>query len=306
MSRRHSSKQDSLELLLDTICNTFGGVLFIAILVVMLLQQTGDGTDNQSSAAPPVTELDMQSLMGRLEAANSELATMRENRSSQEAVVASFAPADVRELISQRRDAAVRQDDLQAEVDRLHSETAKIVLQIDAMEERDLQVRSSLAEAVDRKAKMQETLEKDRQSRVQEVRMPVLRSEEGKREIGLVLRFGRLYVWHRYGADGERLGLNTDDFVVVSDDGNSLVTRPIPTRGTPLDDSPSSREAVRGVLRRFDPRRCYLTPIVRPDSYGVFKHLRDEAISLGFEYRLMPQESDSPVADRGGVGGKVQ
>ena len=44
MSRRRSRKQDSLELLLDTICNTFGGVLFIAILVVMLLQQTGRGS----------------------------------------------------------------------------------------------------------------------------------------------------------------------------------------------------------------------------------------------------------------------
>ena len=41
MSRRSAAKQDSLELLLDTICNTFGGVLFIAILVVQKVNTVG-------------------------------------------------------------------------------------------------------------------------------------------------------------------------------------------------------------------------------------------------------------------------
>ena len=37
MSRKSSASSDSLDLLLDTICNTFGGVLFIAMLVIILL-----------------------------------------------------------------------------------------------------------------------------------------------------------------------------------------------------------------------------------------------------------------------------
>ena len=128
----------------------------------------------------------------------------------------------------------------------------------------------------------------------------------GKREIGLILRYGRLFVWHRYGAGNERLGLNTDEFVVVAEEDDSLVTRPIPTKGIPLDDSNASREAIRRTLSRFDAKSCCLAVIVRPDSYGVFKQVRDQAIALKFDYRLLPTEADSPIADRGGTGGKVQ
>ena len=35
MSRRAAKPQESLELLLDTLCNTFGGVMFIALLIVL-------------------------------------------------------------------------------------------------------------------------------------------------------------------------------------------------------------------------------------------------------------------------------
>jgi hypothetical protein len=35
-SRRELAHADSLEMLLDTICNVFGGIIFIAILVALL------------------------------------------------------------------------------------------------------------------------------------------------------------------------------------------------------------------------------------------------------------------------------
>ena len=39
---------------------------------------------------------------------------------------------------------------------------------------------------------------------------------------------------------------------------------------------------------------------------GPARHLRDQIIELGFEYRLMPTATDDPVTDRGGKGGDVQ
>ena len=38
MTRKQVQSEGSLDLLLDTICNTFGGVVFIALLVVLLLR----------------------------------------------------------------------------------------------------------------------------------------------------------------------------------------------------------------------------------------------------------------------------
>ena len=306
MARRQSARQDSLELLLDTICNTFGGVLFIAILVVLLLQQTGNGPDGPPAPHRPVSEVEMLSLTNRLDAITAELARLSETRVSQEATVASFAPAEIRALIEQRRDATTRQNALQAEVDQLRVENAKSSARTEAVRAENERVRVSLAKAVEKKRRAEQTLEQERLARVEEVRLPVIRPAFGKREIGLILRYGRLYVWHRYGAGNERLGLNTDEFVVVAEEDDSLVTRPIPTKGIPLDDSNASREAIRRTLSRFDAKSCCLAVIVRPDSYGVFKQVRDQAIALKFDYRLMPTEADSPIADRGGTGGKVQ
>ena len=149
-------------------------------------------------------------------------------------------------------------------------------------------------------------LENDRKSRTAEARLPIMRPPGARQEIGLVLRYGRLYVWHRYDQFHNRQGLNTDDFVIVGEEDGGILTAPKPTGGIPLDDSASSKDAIRRMLRQFDPRTCYLVPIVRPDSFAAFARFRDVALELGFNYRLMPVETNSPVVDRGGSATGVQ
>ena len=52
MSARARQDDSSLELLLDTICNTFGGILFLAMLVSLLLAQTQRQRAAAQEAAP--------------------------------------------------------------------------------------------------------------------------------------------------------------------------------------------------------------------------------------------------------------
>ncbi len=305
MSRRRSSKQDSLELLLDTICNTFGGVLFIAILVVLLLQQTGVGPANETSVSVPVSPVEMQLLTTRMEVVNDDLSRLRQNRDSQDAIVQTFAPESIRQLLAKRSEVVGKQERLQTDVDQLLADHAGIVVRVERLEVENASVRPQLDESQAKLRNIQAQLEQDRQSRVEEIRLPVIRTSI-KAEIGLILRYGRMYVWHKYDDRHVRLGLNTDDFVVIGENGGGLVTRPKPTAGIALDDTEASRSAIRRVLLRFDPRSSYLVVVARPDSFGVFRYLRDAALDLGFEYRLMPDSEDSPVSDRGGTGGQVQ
>jgi hypothetical protein len=306
MSRRHASKQDSLELLLDTICNTFGGVLFIAILVVLLLQQTGTETTSEAPVTVPVSPEEMQTLATRMEATADALVRFRQNRDSQESIVQTFAPDAIRQLLSARALARSRQESLQMDVDQLLATTTILAARVENLTSENDVVRKRLDESQIRLKTAQSKLEDGRKARVQEARLPVIRTAVNKQEIGLVLRYGRLYIWHKYGQGHQRLGLNTDDFVVISENGEGLVTRPKPTAGVLLDESAESQTAVRRVLGRFDPRTCYFAIIARPDSYGVFHHLRDQALELGFEYRLIPVGANDPISDRGGSGGSVQ
>lgn len=177
------------------------------------------------------------------------------------------------------------------------------------------QLKQDLEVALRDKQQTQTVLENDRKSRTTEARLPLLRPAGAGQEIGFVLRYGRLYLWHRYDQFHNRQGLNTDDFVIVGEEDGGfivgeedgrLITLPKPTGGILLDGSAASKEAVRRLLRQFDSRTCYLVPIVRPDSFGAFAQFRDVALELGFNYRLMPVEMNSPVAVRGGSATGVQ
>lgn len=305
MSRRRSSHgQDSLELLLDTICNTFGGVLFIAMLVILLLQQTRKGPD--APIPPAASPVELQSLAIRLESVAAELARLKENRQSQQSIVDGFAPAAIRDQLEQRRRLTNQQDALQAEVDKAMAKNAQLASQVESIARDNDSVPGNLEEAVVRRDRAQSELDQVRQSHVQEIRMPVVRSAAGKQEIGLILRYGRLYVWHKYGPGYRRLGLNTDDFVIIGETGDGIHIRPKPTRGVLLEKTAESQAAIRAVLSRFDKRSCVLAVVARPDSYGHFRYVRDIAIELGLEYRLMPTGESNPIADRGGTGGRVQ
>ncbi len=50
--RRATTELGSLDLLLDTICNTFGGIIFLAILVAVLLQFSGSAHQSVAKTTP--------------------------------------------------------------------------------------------------------------------------------------------------------------------------------------------------------------------------------------------------------------
>lgn len=303
MARRRPRQDDSLELLLDTICNTFGGVLFIAILVVVLLQTTGAKSlrDELEIVAPEY----LQEKTLRLSELRAELSSLQGARSEQQNLLVQFAPAETRQLIAHRNDLHARADRLDAERADLLIENAKRRERVDSILAEVASSREQLQRLNRRADDLRAELRQRRESRIQDIRMPVVRSSI-KNEVGLILRYGRMYVWHRYDRFGNRLGLNSDEFVVVADHGDELVTQPNPAAGTPLNQQDETKRQIRDRLRQFDPSDVYMVVVVRQDTFPHFRILRDILIEMGFEYRLMPMQDGTAVRDRGGSGGRVQ
>ncbi len=303
MGRRRAVKQDSLELLLDTICNTFGGVLFIAIMVVMLLAQSGHGPEAVVPAPSP-EELEAQSR--ELAELSAEVLRKQEIQASQAALVKSLAPDAIRELIERRKMLLAELAQQKAAVDEQQAKNAAVMANVVRAQAEIDKLLTDLKIAQQQESEARTLLASEQHARTKDARLPQQRQLGEKREILLVVRYGRLYLWHDYDLRLLRRGLNLRDFVVISDDGEQLTTRPKPTAGIVLDESPECRRAIDRLLGRFDPKQFYLAPIVRPDSYGVFRYLRDRAIALKFQYRLIPVDSEDSVVDRGGSGSKVQ
>lgn len=304
MSRRSAAKQDSLDLLLDTICNTFGGVLFIAILVVLLLQQTGKKVAIVDSPSIPAEQI--HALNIQLSELNAELTQLRANQDAQNQIIEQFGNEEIQALLKQRQALIDQLNELQSKLDGILSKNADTAVRVASMEAESEQLEREFETATSEKETIEEDIKKNRESRTQEVRMPLVKSAADKAEIGFILQYDRLYLWHEYDSSNNRVGLNTNDFVVVGDEDGVLITKPSPTGGIKLDGSASSQDAIRKMIRRFRPSEHVLVAIVRPDSFAHFQRFRDISLELGFNYRLMPVSLDTKVVDHGGRSSGVQ
>ncbi|NOX53718.1 MAG: hypothetical protein GXP27_04645 [Planctomycetes bacterium] len=303
-------------MLLDTICNTFGGVVFIALLIVLLLRSTVQRLPEAHQDSPPVHEV--RRVQAQLTELESELQAARQTQAEQARLTQLFAPEKVRELAGALRQRREEGQDLQQEVQAWtqQCEAAKKKLEelrtrLDDQEQETERIERELEVARAEREAMRQRLEELVHQRSRELKTPVVHSSGLKQSVGLIVRYSRLYVWHKYDRHGNRLGLNTDEFTVVGREKlptgqSALITRPIPTRGVPLNDSPDSKVRVRQRLQQFDSDQHYLTVCLREDSFDSFRHLRDVIVALGFEYRLMLLEDDTAIVDRGGERSDVQ
>lgn len=298
--RRNNLNGDSLELLLDTICNTFGGVLFIAILLVVLLQLSPAMTESVPEESP--SPGDTESLEEARERRQNLADSLQHQLDLLEKVVSPKLQNALGDMTTLQENVSEEQNKLsQLEQSNVSTQQrlAKAAADAATLEQRTEESRRKMAE-------LRETLRLKQAENVETIHSPVERSAFDKSEVGFILRYGRLFLWHRYSSTGERMGLNTEEFLVVDDTSDGLVVRPRPGKGIPVDRSAETRERIASRLRQFSPREKILALVVRPDSFAEYRVVRDVAASLGFQYRLMPCTTDSPVVDRGGRGGFVQ
>ncbi|MEX2121843.1 MAG: hypothetical protein WD847_19840 [Pirellulales bacterium] len=304
MTRRRKAPPSSLELLLDTICNTFGGVLFMAILVAVLLHLSGKALP--STQAENLSAVELAVLQKDVTQAQAQLESLQAAAAQQSRLHLQFARPENVGLIADVKVLEASRDRLAAERSTLLGSIASIETRLEETAGQLDELDASLAGAQEQAIHAQEALDSEIASRSQAARLPRLRPT-ARLEVGLVVRFGRLYVWHTYDAAGTRTGLNTDEFVVVAENPNYSETMPKPYAGVPIDGGEPSKAAMRNRLSLFHSGRHYIAVVIWEDSFDSFVHLKNELIGLGFEYRLMPiAEGGLGVFDRGGSGGVVQ
>lgn len=302
MSDRTGPGSDSLDMLLDTICNTFGGILFVAILVVLMIQSSASVVelDEPINATPD----EIESLRLELKRQESELKSLELASLSQARLVEGFAPEEIEELLITRNDLHQRKIDLQSQKHQEIDQNAELSQENEARRE-SLETSAILHEELLTEVEsLKNQLDEAIDQRSESHSLPVVRNDPTKNEVGVILKYGRMYIWHKYDEYGRKAGLNTDDFVVLENKSGGLLTAPLPTGGISIDYSIENQEKIRQKLSIFNPSRSVIAAVVRTDSFKEFRILRNILRSTGFGYRLMP--GDMPVSDRGGSGGRYQ
>jgi len=281
----------SLELLLDTICNTFGGIIFIAILTAILLQLSGKTASTQVAAADARDPAHKQAMAAERDALSQAL-------SQQDALLRQFKRSVSKEEIA-------RMQSLRAAKERLVAENHGRRAEIEKLEKEALQAAATsqaaekqLTREQQRVSELQDQLKREKKARAREARLPKLHGTR-KREIPIFLVQNRLSLL----VQPNRLrSVNHDDFEVEGAGTGHATVRLKEGHGTVIADDKRARERIGDIIGGFDKDNEYLAVFVTADSFDVFGELRAAMIEHGFEYRLVPLAKSEPLHEGSGPG----
>jgi len=274
MSRKKSGNFDSLDLLLDTICNLFGGVLFIAMLVIILLNMTGQQAAVQAPDAAAMEKL--SSAQVELADSQAELESLRRAAREQEELAKKFADPRVRDLVTQSTQkhsslasvTATHETNL-LEAGKKQDDVNRIATAMQAMEAALDKIKKQLT-AVDQQLKQEQQL------RTRTVKLP-RQKKTSKEQIAYLLKGGRLFAYVRKDAAGGVVRETTDTQKVSS--GGITYLEPVPGGGLPVNPAGDTSGS------------C-----VWPDSFEHFPIVRQILVEAGFEYQLQPFAADGKVS----------
>lgn len=280
--RRSRGPGDSLDLLLDTICNSFGGIIFIACLVAILARDTPPAPASAMAAADAsmlerrisVAEDDL----GQLEALASEQAeradrvgSLEQKRRELKAAIAALrseaksataaqpdrtSPDALRSLRTANREQSAQLESLLNEIASAEQETSRLAGRASQLRERTAAAASARREML---------------------RFPKERRSE-KSPFWVILKHGRVYTVRTGSGD-----LNRADLVWTERGAEAIELTPIPNAGKQL---PDRKDELTAILRSVSAGRQYVTVCLYPDSYDTWRELRGLIQGSSLEYGL--------------------
>jgi hypothetical protein len=271
----------SLELLLDTICNTFGGILLISLLVALLLNVTSREL-REKTASPQSHAALLQSEIERERAAR-QLSDLRDAVKRREGVVGKLLPAELIAEAREYRDARLRHAELvERKIDNVGgSSRAQARLNEVAIDDADL--RAKLEQARRDAAEASKKLAEQVSARSRDASIPRVRLAKTSARAYFVVQQRLFGPWpkRQYGAG------NDDEFQEASR-GSERVLLPKPGAGVAIASDGKNLDEIKARFSNIDSHDEHVQILVWPDSYGEFDPVRRAVTELGVMLELVP------------------
>lgn len=287
MRVRRVHTDDSMDMLLDTITNVFGGIIFIAILVALLTGSQADRTAGRVEAAADrlvTLRTDLQEGRARM-SRKSDLATYLQGLADQPDVtwddtlvsLAADIDAGRRRLAQAERQLA-----------HLHDKKAPIDEKLQLASEQTAQLRDEIEQ-------LEAAIGREKDLRRLEARLPVTQITH-KRPAHIVLTRGRMFVVD--GCDGGLITIVEEktrdvDLVPLPQERTEIVLRS--GAGLPIGGGLASTLRWRRLREAAPTARYFLYIVVLPDAYEAFLTLRQLAVSAGYDYDVVPVLANDPL-----------
>jgi hypothetical protein len=294
MRLRRKKPHDSLYMLLDTMCNAFGGIILLAVLVVLLTnqekQQSAQASGSQEALHLQVTQA-QKDLQDSLQLEATLQAKANDNHTKEQMGLLSTRK-DLQDAIQNTRDAVtINTKDLETanatdpgeRLNFLNSELASAQQKkMDAqngLQELQQQINHFKEHLADMEQQVAEKLN-DMQ---RPLRLP-MEHQTDKQVLYLIARFGRLYP-----CGGSDSGQNSTDIHWTSLGLDAESAEPIPGKGL----APNETGAYFRGLQRDS---VYVVFITFDDSFPAFIYAKQQAVDYGISYGWEPRRvADGPT-----------
>jgi hypothetical protein len=328
VKRNSTANADSLDLLLDTLTNSFGAFLLVALLIAILVTDT-----SQSEAAPSNVQLkvlenleleidtllkEAENLQNRIEFLYAEVKRLPATISEEEVHLLKGQLAEILVLqeeqtetlnrivelnativelaaeIANKKDATERENRLQDNIDDIVDDQNAKMRELKIEVASSQRVLLSLKEQLDKK-------EENSGKQQREIQYPRVRDVEEKDANGnrieqfpFVLKAGSLY------------HLTSND-LVPSNTGYIQLKGKLYrlTQGVKIVDVRNITELFDRVLSRVDPTSIYIKIFVWEDSFTSWNEFRMELGKLGHRFQLVPMAANAKIYS-GSSKGRVQ
>ncbi|WP_395739196.1 hypothetical protein [Prosthecobacter sp.] len=283
MRKLRPSSSESLDLLLDTLCNMFGGIILISCLLALLTHNNtptpGDPTE--------ITGTQGRLLAERLDAAKKELAGIQQLSKKMK----DTGQDKLQALLQERDELRATQERLrQLQASQMNANDASTKDPVGDIKELRAEVKALDMRDADAKARKEAAQQKGRDlaAKIQSIRSQITDNnakqtehvrfpkerEITKTPMNVLLKYGAIYPL--VDASGE----NFPGITRVEKADEAFEAIPKKSEGIAMTDT----AAVRRLLASFQRWGGYVSLNVYPDSYDTFRALKELILEAGLDY----------------------
>jgi hypothetical protein len=269
-------------------CNTFGGVVFIAILLAMLTRQ--DAAQNETAepnAAPVEIEsatralLDLEKLKresAHIESALDRRLGMDERQTHQVAEQAEKGEEQAQHATALRDEVKA----LAAAVERARSDALTTARKAS-------DARQQLGTARAAAVRVEQEMAEQRRGKVRVLRLPEYRRVYGRQQFSVYLASGRLIPMTDRSGQWNTMVVD----VTTSAAGDEFTVRVVRSAGPSLAGDLASNRDILAMLNGIDPKTHIVQMFVSTDAFADFIRFRDFIVARGFEHYWVPTATDT-------------
>jgi len=285
MSRFQKNKKDSLDLLLDTICNAFGGIVLIAILITLLTQHAKESVDPRSAAEDrdvveqqiSDTQRELAELQKYLDDAEAAVKPGPSSVGAYEAALARLqkSRADNSSAWQEWQSAAQKAGGDDPEADKLFSDRALLARRLADAKSAEAAAAVTLERIQRRLVELAGKVQEQIASRTEKLRLPK-EGATGGGTMSFVLRFNEVFPLY-FAKDGS-VEANGEALGVADVEADTWHVSPKRGLGVPPAAVPSR---LGETLQLIKQRGSYAAIYVDAASVGAYRALRKELVDAG-------------------------